>query len=170
VAIGLGFRVGHTQAVTLDGLLRVAHEAGATGVRTAPGRALLIIGMTPNNAVEFTAAAKRWGFVIEPRDPGRRIVACAGAPICGSGEIEARALAAAIARGAILPLDRDEVIHISGCAKCCAYQRVATLTAIGRDGRCDLFVEGAPAGSCLPEQLDQRLGQLAMQRIRDRHG
>jgi precorrin-3B synthase len=129
-----------------------------------------MIGMTPDNAVEFTGAAKRWGFVTEARDPGRRIVACAGAPICRSGEIEARALAAGIARGASLLLDRDEVIHISGCAKCCAHQRVATLTAIGRDGRCDLFVEGAPAGSCLPEQLDQRLGQLAMQRIRDRHG
>ena len=42
----------------------------------------------------------------------------------------------------------NETIHISGCANRCAHQGAATLTAIGRDGACDLFVEGAPAGSC----------------------
>ena len=167
VAVGIGFPVGHTHAGTFNNLLRVAHDLRAGGFRTAPGRALLVVGLTGSSALEFTAAARRWGYITEPRDPRRRIIACAGAPICKSGEIEARALTPPVARGAIMLLRRDEMIHISGCAKCCAHQGAATLTVIGRDGRCDLFVDGKPAGSCLPEQLERQLGRLASARIKE---
>ncbi len=166
IAVGIGFPVGHTHAGTFNNLLRVGRDRGATGFRTAPGRALLVLGFAASDALEFTAAARRWGYITEPRDPGRRVIACPGAPICKSGAIEARVLAPEVARGTILLLRRDEVIHISGCAKGCAYQGAAALTAIGRDGRCDLFVDGTAAGSCLPEQLDRRLGQLAIERLR----
>jgi precorrin-3B synthase len=169
VAVGIGFPFGHTPAATLNSLLRVARDAGATGVRASPGRALLVLGMAANNAAGFSAAAGRWRFVTERGDPRLRVVACPGAPICASGEIEARALAPEVARQAALLLRRDEIIHVSGCAKGCAHQGAATVTAIGRAGRCDLLVDGAAAGSCLPEQLGRRLGQLAIARVRDRH-
>jgi precorrin-3B synthase len=71
----------------------------------------------------------------------------------------------------MLLMQRNETIHISGCAKGCAYQGVATLTAIGRDGACDLFVEGTPAGSCESWQLERRLGQIIFERLQKRiHG
>jgi precorrin-3B synthase len=165
VAVGIGFPFGHTDTGLLKSLLRAAHEAGATGVRTAPGRALLVVGLTRPDAELFTAAARRLDFIVEPRDPRRRLIACAGAPICASGEIEARALAREVAREGISLLKRNETIHISGCAKGCAYQGVATLTAVGRDGACDLFVEGAPAGSCESWQLPRRLGQIVFDRL-----
>jgi precorrin-3B synthase len=166
MAVGLGFPFGHTDTTLLKSLLRAAREAAATGLRTAPGRALLVVGLTPPDAEVFTAAARRLDFITEPRDPRRRVIACAGAPICASGEIEARGLAPEVARHAMALMRRNETIHISGCAKCCAYQGVATFTAIGRDGACDLFIEGAPAGSCESWQLGRRLGQIVFDRLR----
>ena len=172
VAVGIGFPFGHTETGLLNSLLRAAREMGATGIRTAPGRALLVVGLTRPDAESFTAAARRLGFIVERGDPRRRLYACAGAPICASGEIEARALAPRVAREAgMLLMQRNETIHISGCAKGCAYQGVATLTAIGRDGACDLFVEGTPAGSCESWQLERRLGQIIFERLQKRiHG
>ena len=170
IAVGIGFPFGHTDTALLKSLLRAAREAGATGVRTAPGRALLVVGLTRPGAEVFTAAARRLDFIIEPGDPRRRVIACAGAPICASGEIEARALAREVG-GAIRLMRRNETIHISGCAKGCAYRGVATLTAIGRNGVCDLLVEGAPAGSCEPWQLERRLRQIAFDRLpKPKHG
>ena len=165
VAVGVGFPFGHTDTTLLKSLLRAAREAGATGVRTAPGRALLVVGLTAPDAENFTAAARRLEFIVERGDPRRRVIACAGAPICASGEIEARALARHVGSAMTL-MKRDETIHISGCAKSCAHQGAATFTAIGRDGRCDLVVEGTLAGSCESWQLGRRLGQIVHDRLR----
>jgi precorrin-3B synthase len=164
IAVGVGFPFGHTDTSLLNSLLRAARDAGATGVRTAPGRALLVVGLTRPDADAFTAAACQLDFIVERGDPRRRIIACAGAPICASGEIEARALARE-AGAAIRLMRRNETIHISGCVKSCAYQGVATLTAIGQNGVCDLLVEGAPAGRCESWQLEQRLRQIAFDRL-----
>ena len=164
-AVGLGFPFGHTTIGLLNFLLRAARDVEATGVRTAPGRALLVIGLTRPDAEAFTAAARRLDFIVEPGDPRRRVIACAGAPICASGQIEARGLAPEVARKAMRLMRRHETIHISGCAKSCAYQGVATLTAVGRGGACDLFVEGAPAGSCETWQLARRFGQIAIDHL-----
>ncbi len=164
VAVGIGFPFGHTDTTLLKSLLRAAGEAGATGVRTAPGRALLVVGLTRPAADFFTAAARRLDFIVERGDPRRRVIACAGAPICASGEIEARTLARQVGSAMTL-MKRDETIHISGCAKSCAHQGAATFTAIGRNGACDLLVEGTPAGACESWQLDRRLGQIVFDRL-----
>jgi precorrin-3B synthase len=165
LAVGVGFPFGHTTIGLLNSLLRAARETGASGVRTAPGRALLVIGLTRPDAEIFTAAARRLDFIVEPRDPRRRVIACPGAPICASGQIEARALAPEVARQTALLMRPDETVHISGCAKSCAYQGVATLTVIGREGVCDLLVEGTPAASCEHWQLPRRLGQIVFDRL-----
>jgi len=170
-AIGVGLPFGHTDAATLDALVSAAHAAGASGVRTSPGRALLIIGIASDRAAAPTDAVGRLGFIVDPNDPRRRVVACAGAPICASGEIAARALASDIASTAAALLDRDEVIHLSGCAKGCAHHGPAVLTAVGRDGACDLLVGDTPAGSCAVELLPQRLAELARRpQPKVRHG
>jgi precorrin-3B synthase len=165
MAVGVGLPFGHTDTGELNSLLRAARAVEADGVRTAPGRALLFVGLSRPDAEQITATARRIDFIVEPRDPRRRLIACAGAPICASGEIEARALARELALKGLSLLMPNETIHISGCAKSCAYQGVATLTAIGRNGACDLFVEGAPAGSCESWQLARRLGQIVFNRL-----
>ena len=169
LARGIGFAFGHADADTLTRLIEAAGAVGASGLRTAPGRALLLLGLKPDDDDAFTASAARLGFITDPHDPRRRVVACAGAPVCASGEIAARALAPQIAEQVAPLLAADEVIHLSGCPKGCAHQGAAALTAIGRDGACDLLARGAPAGRCATESLPQRLAALAAQR-RARHG
>jgi precorrin-3B synthase len=168
LAIGIGLAFGHTDVTLLEKLVEVARDLHVAFI-SAPGRALLVVGIAPKRVKSFNATARRLGFIVDPNDPRRRVVACAGAPICASGEIAARALAPSIVQTAAALLDTGEVIHISGCAKGCAHRGPAALTVIGRDGACDLLLDGAPAGSCAVEALPQRLVQLAPQRS-GRHG
>jgi precorrin-3B synthase len=161
MAIGIAFPFGHVDAAALDALMSRLRAAGAGGVRTSPGRALLIIGVATDHAAHIADAAGRLGFIVAADDPRRRVVACAGAPICASGEFAARASAPGVAELAAPLIEPGEVIHLSGCAKGCAHQGRAALAAVGRDGACDLFIDGAAAGRCAGDQLPQRLAELA---------
>jgi precorrin-3B synthase len=169
LALGIAFAFGHTDAASLDGLMRAARAIGASGLRTAPGRALLILDVAAEHAEPLGAAAKNLGYVVDRDDPRRRVVACAGAPVCAAAEIPARALAPTVARRAAPLLAAGEVIHVSGCAKGCAHHGPAAITAIGRAGRCDLAVGDAPAGHCTVGDLPDRLVTLASARSA-RHG
>jgi len=164
MALGIGFAFGHADAATLTRLAHAATQASAAGLRTAPGRTLLAIGIAAERVPAFADAAKDLGFIVAPDDPRRLVVACAGAPICASGEIATRTLAPAIAASAAPHLGVDDVIHVSGCAKGCAHHGAAALTAIGRAGGCDLFVDGVPAGSAAAAELPRHLAALAAMR------
>jgi precorrin-3B synthase len=168
-AAGIGFAFGHTDAATLEELVGAARACGATGFRTAPGRAVLAIGLAAERVEHFRHAAGQLGFLVDPGDIRRRVVACAGAPVCAAAEIPARTLAPQVTARAAPLLRRGEVIHISGCPKGCAHHAQAALTAIGRGGQCDLLIGDAPAGRCESAALPQRLGALAAARSA-RHG
>jgi precorrin-3B synthase len=136
VACGVGLAFGHSDATTLEQLTEVANAAGASGFRAAAGRAVLAIGLPPLNLSTFTTAAEKLGFITRAGDPRRRVIACAGAPICGSAYIAARAMAPLIA-------DRAEVtVHVSGCAKGCAHPAPAALTVVGTPAGCALVADG----------------------------
>src|SRR5262249_56247243 len=92
LAMGVGFAFGHAHSTALEELTRAAAELGATGLRTAPGRALLVPGVTADGARRLADIAQRLGFIVRAEDPRRQVVACAGAPICAAGEISTRAL------------------------------------------------------------------------------
>jgi len=116
VAIGIGLAFGHAHATALEKLTHAAADSGATGLRTAPGRALLVVGITEHSAERLADIAQRLGFIVRADDPRRQIVACAGAPICAAGEISTRALAPSLAKAAIAGPDAP-MVHLSGCAK-----------------------------------------------------
>ncbi|HEX4557308.1 MAG TPA: precorrin-3B synthase [Xanthobacteraceae bacterium] len=164
VAVGVGVAFGHADATTLQRLLDAATAAGAQGVRAAPGRALLVVGLRPTAVAQLVTAAENLGFITHPDDPRRRVVACAGAPICASGEIPARTLASQVAQAAAGLIGAGEVIHISGCPKGCAHRGAAALAAIGRAGRCDLLIDDVPAGSVAADAVPRDLARLARQR------
>ena len=84
------------------------------------GRVLLAIGIRPADVATFVAATERLGFIINPDDPRRRVIACTGSPGCASAYMPARAVAPEIAQAAASSLTDGETIHISGCAKGCA--------------------------------------------------
>ncbi len=142
-AYGVGLAFGHADATSLQRLTEAAEAAGVGGMRVAPGRALMIVGLTRQTAVSFAAAAEALGFIVRADDPRRHVVACAGAPICASGDIATRAVAPQIAAAAAPHLDGSFKIHISGCAKGCAHPAPAALTVVGTSSGCALIANGA---------------------------
>jgi precorrin-3B synthase len=143
MALGIGLAFGHTDADVLAHLIEAARRAGASGLRTAPGRALLVIGRSADAATELAAHAQNLGFITRRDDARRHVVACAGAPICASAEIPARALAPLISRTAAGLLDGSLTVHVSGCRKGCAHPGAAGLAIVGDQNGCGLIVGGS---------------------------
>jgi precorrin-3B synthase len=164
LAIGLGLPFGHAHATALEELTHAAAETGATGYRTAPGRALVVMGVTEDGAGHLADIAQRLGFIVRADDPRRRVVACAGAPICASAEIPTRALAPSLAKVAVTGADAP-MMHLSGCAKGCACPRSTPLTVVGIEGRCGVVVNGSardePLVMLTPEALPGALSRCA---------
>jgi precorrin-3B synthase len=156
VAIGIAPPFGHSDAETLQSLIDVAVQAGIWELRTAPKRGLLLLGVSRDIAHDVVAAAHALGFIVEASDPRRRVIACAGAPICSSGQIPARALAPAVAQ---VMSGTPGIVHISGCVKGCAYPAAAPMTIVGRNGACEVYWGddrvGSVAADALPEQLSR---------------
>ena len=139
LAVGIGLPFGHSDADTLQTLIDEARAVGAASARPAPGRVLLLIGIAPAQAAGFAAKAEQLGFISNPDEPRRRVIACAGAPACIAAEIPTRALAPAIA-AAGWPDGRT--IHVSGCPKGCAHPSAADLTIVGVGGQCGIVPNG----------------------------
>ena len=144
LAYGIGLAFGHADAPALERLTEVASAAGASGLRAAAGRALMIIGLTEETAPALIAGAAGLGFIVRADDPRRYVVACAGAPICSSAHLAARAIAPLVAEVAGTQLDAAFKVHISGCAKGCAHAGTAALTLVGSAGGCALIADGSP--------------------------
>jgi len=82
-AYGVGLAFGHGDASSLRGLIDVAGRAGASALIPAPGRVLMAVGLPASDtASEFAARAAQLGFIVRADDPRRRVIACAGAPLC----------------------------------------------------------------------------------------
>ena len=143
LACGIALPFGHADTASLQRLTDAAGVAGAHGFRTAPDRTLLAIGLRPETSRSFVAAAKELGFIVDAHDLRRHVVACSGAPICGSGHIAARTMAPAIAAAAKPYLESTFKIHVSGCAKGCAHPAAAALTIVGTEAGCALVGNGS---------------------------
>jgi precorrin-3B synthase len=139
LAVGIGLPFGHSDADTLQALIDEARAVGAASARPAPGRVLLLIGIAPAQPAGFAAKAEQLGFISNPDDPRRRVVACAGAPACTAAQIPTRGLAPAIAAAARLD---GRTIHVSGCSKGCAHAAPTDLTIVGVNGRCGIVPNG----------------------------
>jgi precorrin-3B synthase len=137
LACGIGLAFGHSDARSLGWLVEAAAAAGASGFRAAAGRALIAVGLPPQTAAAFAAAAENLGFITRAGDPRRHVIACAGAPVCASAHIASRALAPLIAGNA------ECTVHISGCAKGCAHAASAALTIVGTADGCALVANGS---------------------------
>jgi precorrin-3B synthase len=170
--LGIGAAFGHTDANALESLIVAARSLGASGLRAAPGRALLVIDLTNEAAHTLAAEAERLGFITRPDDPRRSVVACAGAPICASAEIPARHLAPLLSAAGTQLLDGSLTIHLSGCRKGCAHPGTAALTIVGTKSGCDLVVDGtardhahaAVATQALSAGLDRIAAEVARAR------
>ena len=167
-ACGIGLAFGHAEASTLEKLANAAGATGARGLRTAPNRSLLAIGLTKEAASYFLAAAANLGFVTRADDPRRQVVACAGAPLCASAYIAARTIAPDIAAAAAPSLSDALTIHVSGCAKGCAHPGAAPLTVVGTPGDCALVADGSARDAPFAAAPLHELPDLIADRLRER--
>jgi len=168
IACGIGLAFGHADTNSLEHLVDAAKAAGASGLRAAPGRVVLAIGLTPETATIFAAAAAQLAFIVGADDPRRNVIACAGAPICASAHIASRTLAPLVAATAARRF--DGVIHISGCAKGCAHAAPAALTVVGMPEGCGLIADGTardtPFVTVPADELPAALRRYARQHSR----
>jgi precorrin-3B synthase len=165
VALGIALAFGHATAATLASLAGEVAALGARAITPAPGRALLLIGIAEENIAALAEVANHLGFIVDPGDPRRRIVACPGAPACASGLIAARAIAAKLA-STHLPGGNGAIIHVSGCAKGCAHPGTAALTLVGSERGCGIVRNGtardAPTRYVDPTRIASELFGLAV--------
>lgn len=141
--LGFGLAFGHADACSLQRLIQQAKAAGASGVRSAPGRALIAVGLAQQAVPPFVAATDALSFITSATDPRRQVVACAGAPVCASAHIAARTIAPRLAEMVAPYLHGGFTLHVSGCAKGCAHPRAAALTVVGSSEGCALVADGA---------------------------
>jgi precorrin-3B synthase len=164
MAVGLGLAFGG-EIGALTELSIAAAGMGAREIRPAIGRMLFAVGLSEYAAQDLLKVAQRLGLVVRSDDPRRQIWACAGAPICASGEIAARALAPRVAEALAPLLDGSIDLHISGCSKGCAHGGPAALTIVGTGGRCGIIIGGSsrsmPVAELAPEELPAGLARLA---------
>ncbi|MER9615724.1 precorrin-3B synthase [Mesorhizobium sp. M0207] len=149
-SLGIGLPFGSIPAQKLIDLTEHALTLGTTEIRLAPGRALLLLGLSPAACLSLQKTAATLGFVTDAADPRTRIATCPGAPACASGRIATRDIAEIIATENRDILDSSLTLHISGCAKGCAHPGPAALTLVGGENGAGLVVDGTakalPAG------------------------
>lgn len=122
-------------------LARAVLACGATALRITPWRRVLFEGVgdkVPSlldpDVPDFDAVAAA----------GWRVEACAGAPFCPQASVDTRALAFRLMRLAQRGMLQapssagQRVVHVSGCAKACAYPQPATINVMGYAGAFDL--------------------------------
>jgi precorrin-3B synthase len=166
IALGFGLAFGHATADALESLAGAAERLGSDGVRTAPGRALLVIGLVPAAASALCATAEGLGFITHLDDPRRSIITCAGQPYCAAAQIPTRTLAPVIARS--ISFNPTFLLHLSGCAKGCAHHARANLTVVGDAGHCNLVWNGtAQDQSSETIAIDALVGRLDKLRTAD---
>jgi precorrin-3B synthase len=167
-AAGLGLAFGHAQATALERLLDAAAAAGAHGLRIAPNRSVLAIGLTSESATRFFAAAAQLGFITRADDPRRHVIACAGAPLCASAYLATRAMAPRLAATAAPYLSDGITIHVSGCAKGCAHPGAAPLTVVGMPGHCGLVANGTARDAAFAATPPDQLPRVIVDHLRQR--
>jgi precorrin-3B synthase len=164
LACGVALPFGHADADALRRLTVAARTSSAHGFRTAPGRAMLAIGVTEEKLEAFVATAKDLGFIVDAADPRLHVVACAGAPSCASAHIAARTMGPAIAAAAAPYLKGAFKIHVSGCSKGCAHPAQAVLTIVGTEAGCALVAHGSardtPLMSVSVNELTGKIAEL----------
>jgi precorrin-3B synthase len=141
-ALGIALPFGQIGAASLIRLAQAADRLEAKSICPAPGRALLVTGLSADHIDTMTESATALGMIVDPTDPRLGIAACTGKLACASAHFDTRAVARHIAAHApTLVTDRRQV-HISGCAKGCARASAAETTIVGRADGIGVVIDG----------------------------
>lgn len=123
----VGFEFGQMAAETLLALSRLGD------IRVTPWRMLLIEGVR--------SLPDTRGLILDAGSALLRVQACTGAPGCLQGLQPTRALARRMAP----QVPTGQMLHVSGCAKGCAYPTRADFTLVATAKGFDLILDGTAA-------------------------
>jgi precorrin-3B synthase len=124
--IAYGAAFGSLDAATLIALIT---DSRAIGLRVTSWRVFVLEG---------AQLCPAHGYVTDATDPVLRAHACPGQPACAHASVDTRTLAHALAP------HHPYGLHVSGCAKGCAYPRACDTTLVGQDSAYDLVKQGHP--------------------------
>ncbi|CAO3429698.1 precorrin-3B synthase [Azospirillum argentinense] len=136
--LGVAFPFGRLDVDRLEALAALTHE-----IRITPWRALLLAA--PQDGAAETATAL--GGILDHGDIRLKLTACSGVTGCDVGTTDTHADGLAIAGRAAGLLEAVRMVHVSGCAKGCAYPGAADVTLTARDGVYDVALNAAPGGT-----------------------
>lgn len=131
-ALALAPPLGLLGPAALRSAARWAERAADGTLRLSPHRSLLIAPIGEGAARALYAEAEAAGFIVDPDAPALALVACAGRPHCDGADSPARADARRLIP--LLPPRLAGPVHVSGCAKGCAWRGPAPFTLIGVGG------------------------------------
>ncbi len=157
-AFALGLPFGQTESAQLGQLADLADIFSDGVLRLSPWRAFLLGTVYATDVPALVTAAAELGLITEPGDRRLRMAACIGAAGCASGTVRARDDAAALA---VLgwPEGSEVFLHVSGCAKGCAYPGYAHTTLVGEAGHYNLVRGGNAADR--PQTMGLTLAQAS---------
>ena len=124
VGVLLGIPFGQISTKSLRGLIV---GTKSKGMRLTPWRSIVLEG------IDYV---KSDDFILGQDNALLKVDACPGAPYCASASVETRELAINLAHKTPKPL------HVSGCAKGCAWPKSAPVTVTGNNGTYDLIIDG----------------------------
>ena len=136
-ALALALPLGQIDAPALHALAALADRFSAASIRTSPWRAFFLGRVQAADLPAASRAAEAAGFATDPTDPRLHVTSCIGAPGCASATVPARQDAARLAQEGRGPL------HVSGCAKGCAFPG-GVPALVGAAGRYTLMPDWQP--------------------------
>ena len=164
--VGCSAPYGRWRADDLERLADRVDAAGGRALRLTPWRAILAPGLAAGRAASLAATLGRDNLIVDGADPRLAIAACPGAPECPSASVRTHEAADSFVHlfaGAGPGLH----LHVAGCEKGCAHPRPAPLTLVGRGGRFELVLHGAPGAPPVATGFDLAGAHCALaQRMR----
>jgi precorrin-3B synthase len=137
--VGAALLFGQMRGRQLQQLAERAQARGAAELRLTTWRALLAPGLEETSARALRDELKVLGFLVDADDPRLCLVACSGKPACASAFADVRAAALSLASRL---KDFSGTLHISGCAKGCAFNAPARVTCVATSEGYDLIENG----------------------------
>jgi precorrin-3B synthase len=132
---GYALPFGSANAEAWGALARAAERFGSGEVRFTPTRHVLVVGVHPADREALVELGQRRSFGVRSPRRALELVACSGAPACGSAHGETRELARRLGRLLHRSSRGEGTLHVSGCEKSCARDEAADITLVqGADG------------------------------------
>lgn len=133
--VGLAVPLGRLKAQHLKDLAGLAEVYGSGVLRLTPWQNLLISDIPNQKIPEFLREVETLGWQYSSKHLNSTVIACAGSKGCGSSVTDTQTDALALIEALEGKINKDKGIniHITGCAKSCAMQRMADITLLGNE-------------------------------------